>query len=86
MVLFLFLFCSINQGLDVGQLEGAFVMGIGYLFTENILYDPESGRPLSTSTWVREIVLLSIFELGHPGNVFALMWRNFCCNVKGSHQ
>ncbi|OWR53382.1 aldehyde oxidase 2 [Danaus plexippus plexippus] len=42
---------SINPDLDVGQIEGAFVMGLGYWTTENIVYEPESGEILSDRTW-----------------------------------
>ncbi|CAG9582950.1 unnamed protein product [Danaus chrysippus] len=42
---------SINPDLDVGQIEGAFVMGLGYWTTENIVYEPRSGEILSDRTW-----------------------------------
>lgn len=45
---------SINPAVDVGQVEGAFVQGIGYLLTEHLAYETEGeekGRLNSTNTW-----------------------------------
>ena len=44
---------SINPEIDVGQVHGAFVMGVGYCFTEKTKYDPETGQNLTDGTWVR---------------------------------
>ena len=46
------LFFSTNPALDVGQVEGAFVMGLGYWLTEECKYDPETGALVTDSTWV----------------------------------
>ena len=43
-----------NPELDVGQVEGAFVMGLGFCLTEKIIYDPKTGQNLTNGTWVRE--------------------------------
>lgn len=45
---------SLNPAIDVGQVEGAFVQGIGYLLTENLVFQmngDEEGRLNSTNTW-----------------------------------
>lgn len=47
-----FIIFSMNPMVDVGQVEGAFVMGLGYWLTEQVKFDPQSGRLLTDSTWV----------------------------------
>ncbi|KAI8507313.1 hypothetical protein Bbelb_146930 [Branchiostoma belcheri] len=42
---------SMNPDLDVGQVEGAFVFGLGYWLTEKCVYDKETGRLLTNGTW-----------------------------------
>jgi len=42
---------TINMLIDIGQVEGAFVMGLGYLFREEIILSPEDGNLVSDSTW-----------------------------------
>lgn len=43
---------SFNPMLDVGQIEGAFVMGLGYFTSEELKYNPQSGWLLTDRTWV----------------------------------
>lgn len=50
--LFFFHMCSINPEVDIGQVEGAFVMGLGYWHTEKVVYDQTSGELLTHNTWV----------------------------------
>ncbi|HLJ27429.1 MAG TPA: molybdopterin cofactor-binding domain-containing protein [Candidatus Angelobacter sp.] len=45
---------SLNPAIDIGQVEGAFVQGIGYLLTENLVFEPEGpekGRLNTNNTW-----------------------------------
>ncbi|ODN04993.1 Xanthine dehydrogenase [Orchesella cincta] len=42
---------SLSPLIDVGQIEGAFVMGLGWLLTENLAYDEETGELLTNNTW-----------------------------------
>jgi xanthine dehydrogenase/oxidase len=45
---------SFNPAIDIGQVEGAFVQGVGYLVTENMVVEengPERGRLNTVNTW-----------------------------------
>ncbi len=55
-----------NPALDIGQVEGAFVQGIGYLFTEKLVYQPDgddSGRLNTTNTWTYKIPAITTIPL-----------------------
>uniref|UniRef100_UPI00398ECDFD xanthine dehydrogenase-like isoform X4 n=1 Tax=Pristiophorus japonicus TaxID=55135 RepID=UPI00398ECDFD len=42
---------SMNPDIDIGQVEGAFVMGMGYWLMEKMIYDPKTGAVLNAGTW-----------------------------------
>ncbi|XP_041042508.1 xanthine dehydrogenase-like isoform X2 [Carcharodon carcharias] len=42
---------SMNPDIDIGQVEGAFVMGMGYWLLEKMIYDPKTGEVLNAGTW-----------------------------------
>lgn len=42
---------TMNGLIDVGQAEGGFIMGLGYMLMEKTVYDPETGRCLNNGTW-----------------------------------
>lgn len=41
-----------NPAVDIGQAEGALIMGLGHMLYEKEVYDHETGRLLTSSTWV----------------------------------
>eukprot|EP01102_Stenamoeba_stenopodia_P017016 TRINITY_DN6037_c1_g1_i4.p1 TRINITY_DN6037_c1_g1~~TRINITY_DN6037_c1_g1_i4.p1 ORF type:complete len:1420 (+),score=227.64 TRINITY_DN6037_c1_g1_i4:457-4260(+) len=46
---------SLNPAIDIGQCEGGFVQGVGYLTTEELNFDPETGQLLNNNTWEYKI-------------------------------
>jgi xanthine dehydrogenase/oxidase len=42
---------SLSPGLDIGQIEGGFVMGLGIWLTENLVYDPKTAELLTDRSW-----------------------------------
>lgn len=55
---------SINPSVDIGQVEGAFVMGLGLWLSEILRFNPETGRLLTKDSWVRvEISKSDIFQI-----------------------
>ncbi|XP_044766830.1 indole-3-acetaldehyde oxidase-like [Coccinella septempunctata] len=41
---------SLSPYVDIGQVEGAFIMGLGYFTSEKLIYD-EKGKMLTNNTW-----------------------------------
>jgi len=57
---------SMNPAIDIGQIEGAFVQGIGYLLTEKLVSEtegPNIGRLNSTNTWRYKIPAVTTIPL-----------------------
>lgn len=42
---------SLSPGIDIGQIEGGFVMGTGIWLTENLVYDPKTAELLTDRSW-----------------------------------
>lgn len=42
---------SLNPAIDIGQIEGALLMGLGYFLTEKVEYDESNGQLLTIGTW-----------------------------------
>ncbi|KPI90997.1 Xanthine dehydrogenase [Papilio xuthus] len=42
---------SVSPEIDIGQIEGAFIMGLGYWTCEKMEYEPSTGEVLSDRTW-----------------------------------
>ena len=42
---------STSPLVDIGQVEGAFIMGLGLWTSEEIKHDPETGALLTMNTW-----------------------------------
>lgn len=45
---------SLSPLIDIGQIEGAFIMGLGWWLTEELVYDTSNGALLTDNTWVRK--------------------------------
>ena len=43
--------CSLNPAVDIGQVEGGLLMGLGYWLSEEILFDSKTGRLTTDGTW-----------------------------------
>ena len=50
---------SLSPEVDIGQIEGAFVMGLGLWTTEKLDYDKSTGHLHTNHTWVRHYAFLS---------------------------
>lgn len=54
---------SLNPEIDLGQIEGAFVMGIGNWTSEELVYDPKTGALTNDRTWVNDLRRISIITI-----------------------
>ena len=45
---------SLNPAIDIGQIEGAFLQGVGYLLTENVMYQPDNAGSIPAGTLVTQ--------------------------------
>ncbi|GFG40713.1 hypothetical protein Cfor_03397 [Coptotermes formosanus] len=42
---------SLSPDIDIGQIEGAFTMGLGYWLLEHLEFDPKTGALLTNRAW-----------------------------------
>ncbi|KAF4522205.1 hypothetical protein B566_EDAN007356 [Ephemera danica] len=66
---------SLSPLVDVGQIEGAFVMGMGYYLTEELIYDPDCGKLINNSTWKNSTNPVSVLQsktTGEPALAMAV--------------
>jgi len=42
---------SLSPGVDIGQIEGGFIFGLGFWTTEKIVYCKETGKLVTANTW-----------------------------------
>jgi xanthine dehydrogenase/oxidase len=64
---------SMNPAIDIGQVEGAFVQGVGYLLTEKLVFQeegPETGRLNTTNTWRYKLPAVSTIPLSLNTHLF----------------
>jgi xanthine dehydrogenase/oxidase len=64
---------SMNPAIDIGQVEGAFVQGVGYLMTEKLVFQddgPEIGRLNTTNTWRYKVPAVSSIPLSLNTHLF----------------
>ena len=57
---------SMNPAIDIGQVEGAFIQGVGYLMTEKLVSETEGanvGRLNTTNTWRYKIPAITTIPL-----------------------
>lgn len=57
---------SMNPAIDIGQVEGAFVQGIGYLLTEKLVFEPKGehiGKLNTDNTWRYKIPAITTIPL-----------------------
>ena len=48
---------SLSPEVDIGQVEGAYIMGMGFWLKERLVYDENTGELLTKNTWVIEITV-----------------------------
>ncbi|XP_023931920.1 indole-3-acetaldehyde oxidase-like, partial [Lingula anatina] len=48
---------SLSPEIDIGQIEGSFVMGLGYWMTEKTRFNLETGRNITHGTWEYKVPL-----------------------------
>ena len=69
---------SLNPAIDIGQIEGAFVQGIGYLLTEELIFQPDGknmGRLNTVNTWRYKPPATPTIPLNMNVHLFPRDWK-----------
>lgn len=53
---------SISQAVDIGQVEGSFVFGLGLWTSELIEYQSSTGKLLTDDTWVNSCLFANLHK------------------------
>ncbi|BCM87602.1 molybdopterin cofactor-binding domain-containing protein [Methylobacterium indicum] len=64
---------SLNPAIDLGQVEGAFVMGLGYVLTEEVVHQPDGpdrGRLNTDNTWAYKVPAATTIPLAFNVDLF----------------
>ena len=48
---------SLSPAVDVGQVEGSFLFGLGLWTSEKVIHHPHTGKLLTDDTWVRLLIV-----------------------------
>ena len=48
---------SLSPEIDIGQIEGAFIFGLGLWTSEEIKFHPTTGKILTFDTWVSYLIV-----------------------------
>lgn len=69
---------SLSPEVDIGQIEGAYVMGLGLYTSEELVYDDNTGKILTNRTWVTYIIRFNLRRSLYTGdrNSYALIIHN----------
>ncbi|MDF0541849.1 xanthine dehydrogenase molybdopterin binding subunit [Sphingobium sp. H39-3-25] len=72
---------SLNPAIDLGQVEGGFIQGMGWLTTEELVFD-DKGRLLSHAPSTYKIPTAS----DRPAHMDIRLWDGGCANVPTIHR
>jgi xanthine dehydrogenase/oxidase len=66
---------SLNPAVDIGQVEGAYVQGLGYVLTEDVVFQPDgpdAGALNSDNTWYYKVPATTTIPLEFNVHLFPL--------------
>jgi len=75
---------SLNPTIDLGQCEGAFMMGVGYFLRERRLQDPVTGKEISDGTWEYKVPCFQDVPLEFNVEFFPRAFENGVVSSKAS--